>query len=93
MQNLIGPIVKNAEIFHKNIFIPFFHVVLGPKRFWGGLQHPHNNRKSKKFGPDKFNIYGFFMQKKLRAILHTVGLDRVKKNVIEKSKRTRVPWF
>ena len=33
MQNLIGPIVKNAEIFHKNIFIPFFHVVLGPKRF------------------------------------------------------------
>ena len=46
MQNLIGPIVKNAEIFHKNIFIPFFHVVLGPKRFLGDLQH--NNRKSEK---------------------------------------------
>ena len=42
MQNLIGPIVKNAEIFHKNIFIPFIHVVLGPKRLLGGL--PHNNK-------------------------------------------------
>ena len=46
MQNLIGPIVKNAEIFHKDIFIPFFHVVLGPKHFLEDL--PHNNRKSKK---------------------------------------------
>ena len=63
MQNLIGPIVKNAEIFHKNIFIPFFHVVLGPKRFLGGL--PHSNRKSKKIWPDQFNIYDFFTQKKL----------------------------
>ena len=35
MQNLIGPIVKNAEIFHKNIFIPFFQVVLGSKLFYG----------------------------------------------------------
>ena len=47
MQNLIGPIVKNAEIFHKNIFVPFFYVNLRPKHFLGGL--PHNNRKSKKF--------------------------------------------
>ena len=27
MQNLIGPIVKYAEIFHKNIFIPYFYAV------------------------------------------------------------------
>ena len=46
MQNLIGSIVKNADIFHKNNFIPFIYVVLGPKRFLGGL--PHNNRKSEK---------------------------------------------
>ena len=50
MQNLIGPTVKNAEIFHNNIFLPFFYVILGPKRFLGGL--PHNNRKSKKIGHD-----------------------------------------
>ena len=41
MQNLIGPIVKNAEIFLKNIFIPFFHVVFEPKIIG----------KGKKFGP------------------------------------------
>ena len=50
MQNLIGPIVKNAELFQKNIFISFFYVILGPKCFLGGLSH--DNRKSKKFGPD-----------------------------------------
>ena len=33
MQNSIGPIVKNAEIFNKNTFIPSSYVVLGQNRF------------------------------------------------------------
>ena len=76
MQNLIGPIVKNAEIFHKNIFIPFFHVVLGPKRFLGGL--PHENSK-KNLGLIN-SIFMTFLCKRNQgyAILHTVGLNRVK---------------
>ena len=58
MRNLIGPIVKDAEIFDKNIFIPFFFLVLGPKRVLGGLLH--RNRKSKKMGLINSILMAFF---------------------------------
>ena len=58
MQNLIGTIVKNAEIFFKNIFISFFCVVLVPKRFLGSLLTYEYERKN--FGPD-FIQYLIFM--------------------------------
>ena len=57
---------KNAEIFHKNIFIPFLHVVLGPKRFLGGL--PHNNRKSKKFWAWLIQYLWLFYAKETRGV-------------------------
>ena len=50
MQNLIGPIVKNAEIFHNNIFIPFSMWFWGQNVFYGAYHIIIG--KVKKFGPD-----------------------------------------